>query len=117
MLTSHATGKNLRIKKDLTIDARGGHGGLVRFVVDPSKDGHLRLFSKATGKYLAIRHGELTTGGGGKFTRLQVVPKGRHICLRGVEEDGGVGIRDDGSPKDPTSTGHGKHAQFTVNFV
>jgi hypothetical protein len=63
VLHSTHSGKNLRINPNGTVDAKGGNGPLVKFVIDPSPNGYLRLKSAAhPAMYLAIRDGQLTAG-------------------------------------------------------
>ena len=118
-LTNVVTGKNLRIKKDGSVDALGGNGPWAKFVVDPSPSGYLRLRSVGEPThYLALRGGEASCGRGGPNCQLSVFRSGDGAhCFRHAARDEGVGFHNDGSVKPGTKTGFGRAAQFRVSFV
>jgi len=120
VLTARATGKNLRIKPNKTVDGKGGNGALAKFIVE-RKGPVVKLKSKSTGTYLRVVNGDLKGGGiGGPFCDFlptEVNPSNSVWSLKVKKEQGNVGILPAGTPKPAGRTGKGPHGRFQVRKV
>lgn len=120
VLKARATGKNLRIKPNKTVDGVGGKGPLVKFIVE-RKGPFVKLKSKRTGTYLRVVNGHLNGGGiGGPFCDFlptEVNPSNSVWSLKVNNGQGNVGIRPAGTPKPAGRTGAGPHGRFQVEKV
>ena len=97
---SVATGKNLRIKQNGTVDCAGGRGKWAKFVVAPN-NGFLRLHAQqGTGRFVAIGgQSEIRSGPGGPACELAIVPVGPGVfSIAHAHGHGHLAFNRDGSP-------------------
>jgi len=118
---SVATGQNLRIKQDGSVDGHGAEGQWATFILHRVGKNHIKLQNVGNkDHWLRIKDGKLDGEGvGGPWTELKVIKHGGHlVSLEAIKTPGQhVGILPDGTPKPPGATGTGPHGTFKVARV
>jgi len=120
LLTSRATGRNVRIHGDGRIDALGEQGPRAQFEVAPSTNGMLRLQNVENPNFfLSIHNGRVWGGEGGPHCEFQAFVVGPNVfALRSARDSNhGLGFHGDGNPIPPFEVKFGEHGQFSITSV